>query len=416
MRSALNVYWGVRLVGRLWLDENRNFVFQYDAAWLSAKDAIPISVMLPLRANAFEENIAKNFFPNLLPEARIKEMIAKGLGVSETNDFKLLEELGGECAGALSLLPENREPEKEGGYLPLSGKELDKMIEEMPRRPLLTAREGLRLSLAGAQNKLPVYVKDDSIFLPQGSFASSHILKPKIPEYPDTVENEAFCMTLAKECGLPVPEAAIKKGKHRALLVERYDRLTDQGLITRRHQEDFCQALGYGYDQKYQDEGGPGLKECFALLQEHSAEPITDKRHLLRWVVFNYLIGNCDAHAKNLSILITKEGIRLAPFYDLMSTKVYPGLSGKLAMKIGGENRPDWIMRRHWERLAAEAEVGAKAVIGLCMESSETLPAAAGKLAKDFIIQHGGEATIQAIVKYSSSMSARLAEGLRKET
>jgi len=411
----LNVYLGTRLAGRLRLDDKRNFVFQYDAAWVSGAASQPLSLRLPLRPEPFSDNASKPFFSNLLPEARIRELVAKGLGVSEKNDFKLLEELGGECAGAVSLLPENRAPETAGRYQPISSEELDKMIEEMPRRPLLTAGDGARLSLAGAQNKLPVYVKDGAIYLPLGSFSSSHILKPKIPEFKDTVENEAFCMTLAENCGLPVPKAGIRAGLHRSFLVERYDREPGaDGLPARIHQEDFCQALGYGYDQKYESEGGPGLKACFDLLAEYSAEPITDKRNMLRWIVFNYLIGNCDAHAKNISILFAKGRVRLAPFYDLMSTMIYPGLAEKSAMKIGGENRPEWVMRRHWERLAGDAHVGTKAVIGICREMCGKLPVLSGSLAGTFAQSYGAGETIPRIHSHILKMSDKLNEILKR--
>lgn len=415
MTSSLIVCWGQRLVGRLRIDGKRNYSFQYDNSWLSGPDALQISVSLPLRAEPFEGDVARNFFSNLLPEARIRTLIAKKIGVSEGNDFQLLEELGGECAGALALIPDGQALKSEGGYQRLSAEELDKKIAEMPRQPLLTATEGLRLSLAGAQNKLPVFVKNSEIFLPLAASASSHILKPKIPEFDDTVENEAFCMTLAKECGLPVPEVKIRDGKHRALLVTRYDRVAANGTLTRLHQEDFCQALGFSHEQKYQKDGGPSLKQCFDLLEESSSNPILDKSNLLRWVVFNYLIGNCDAHAKNISILISPEGVRLAPFYDLMSTVVYNGLSKELAMRIGREDRPDWIFKRHWARLAEDAAVAPKAVMEICFELAESLPARALKLSDDFIARYGAKATIKAITTYSASMAKRLIEGLEHE-
>jgi serine/threonine-protein kinase HipA len=294
----------------------------------------------------------------------------------------------------------------------LSDDELDAKIEEMPRRPLLTATEGVRLSLAGAQNKLPVFVQDGKIFLPLAASPSSHILKPKIPEFEDTVENEGFCMMLAKECGLPVPEVSIRAGKHRCLLVSRYDRTLLDGRLTRLHQEDFCQALGFSHNEKYQKDGGPGLKQCFDLLEEHSAEPILDKRNLLRGVVFNYLIGNADAHAKNISLLISEEGLRLAPFYDLMSTVVYRKLAKELAMKVGGEDRPDWIAKRHWERIAGEAAVTPKAIIEICAELGEVLPDKTELLAKPFIAEHGAESTVSTIATYSTATSKRLRDGL----
>lgn len=420
MADTLNVFWNARLVGRLWLDDKREFSFQYDDAWLSNPDSSPLSLRLPLRPEPFDPDTTRFFFANLLPEADVRAHIARKLGVSEKNDFKLLEELGGDCAGAISLLPEGRSPSAGGGYDPLSYDELDKLIDEMERRPLLTARDGLRLSLAGAQEKLPVYLKDGKLFLPRGANPSSHILKPEIARFEATVENEAFVMMLAAECGLPTPKVAIHDGRYRVLLVERYDRAPGAKAIpTRIHQEDFCQALGYGYDQKYETEGGPKLKQCFSILDEHSAEPITDKRSLLRWTVFNCLVGNCDAHAKNLSLLFAGGSVRLAPFYDLLSTRAYPQLSKKLAMRLGGQVRPEWLQKSHWERLADEAGVAPRAVFSICEELSEALPERSQRLADRFIADYGNEKpacakTLERIVKLISATSRTTQELMKK--
>lgn len=414
MTNSLDVYHGLDLVGRLWLDDKRNFVFQYDPSWTSSAQAIPLSIALPLQAEPFTDDAPRFFFSNILPEGRIKALIAKEHGVSEKNDFKLLEEIGGECAGAISVLTSGKTPDPTGTYEEISKAELDRMIAEMPRRPLLTSKEGLRLSLAGAQNKLPVFVKDTKLFLPRGAYSSSHILKPPIPDFPDSVENEAFCMMLARECGLPVPEVTILKGARQSILISRYDRKVVEGKLVRTHQEDFCQALGYSYEQKYQSEGGPGLKECLALLQDNSANPIIDKEHLLRWVVFNWLIGNCDAHAKNISLLIRKEtGVRLAPFYDLMSTRIYPTLSDKLAMKVGGENRTEWVSRRHWERLAGEADVSPKAILGICEQAGTAVPASAKKLSAGFIADYGASETINKIVEHLDKLGSLMLRNIR---
>lgn len=142
-----------------------------------------------------------HFFSNLLPEAEIKKALSEKYGVSEGNSFRLLLEVGGECAGALSVLPKGLLPDRGGGYSPLSLSELNEMVKNLPARPLILAKDGLRLSLAGAQNKLPLYVKDGSFYLPQGFKSSSHILKPSIPRYEHSAENEAFCMILAERVG-----------------------------------------------------------------------------------------------------------------------------------------------------------------------------------------------------------------------
>ena len=205
MSAELFVYWESHLVGHLEQDENRFLIFRYDPDWLANPLRLPISLSLPLQKEPFLNNKAAPFFSNLLPETGVRALIAQRLGVSVGNDFKLLEALGGDCAGALSLLLPGQSPDQDGFYEPLSPESLRKMIEQMPQRPLLSPGEGLRLSLAGVQNKLPVYMKDDKFFLPHGARASSHILKPAVPGFAGIIENEAFCMRLAQECGLAVP-------------------------------------------------------------------------------------------------------------------------------------------------------------------------------------------------------------------
>ncbi|PIR16082.1 MAG: protein HipA [Elusimicrobia bacterium CG11_big_fil_rev_8_21_14_0_20_64_6] len=414
MSEALSVYWGPRLTGRLWRDEKSSLRFQYDPAWLASKGASPLSLRLPLQKEPFDPDHARPFFANLLPEANVRARIARGLGVSESNDFQLLEELGGDCAGALTLLPEGAALQTQGEYQLVSSDELARMIEEMPQRPLLTAQEGLRLSLAGAQEKIPVYLKDGQIFLPRGSNASSHILKPAMTRFANTVQNEAFCMMLAADSGLPVPKAVIREGRQRAYLIERYDRrLAPDGKLLRIHQEDFCQALGVDFSRKYEAEGGPGLKDCFALLDKHSSEPILDKRNMLKAVVFNYLIGNCDAHAKNFSLLLDDDAVRLTPFYDLVSTKVYGTLSPKFAMRIGGQLRGEWVTKENWLKLADEAAVGSKAVLSICEELGETVPVAADKLAEQFLPKYGGEEIVRQVIEHIGTMSKSMLERLK---
>lgn len=361
---ALSVYLNAALVGRLQLDTRRRFVFQYDLAWLTDPAAIPLSLSLPLRKAPYDDDGARPFFANLLPEARLREAIARKLGISDNNDYALLEAIGGECAGAVSLYPEDAGPVVEGEYRPLDEAALRTLIEQMPKRPMLAGEGEIRLSLAGVQNKLPVHFDGSTVSLPGGGKPSSHILKPTIREYQDSVFNEAYCMRLAKAVGLAVPEVTLFDNRGQQLyLVSRYDRESNpEGDLMRLHQEDFCQALGYLPETKYEKEGGPGLAACFNLIRERSIQPVIDLRQLLDWVVFNYLVGNADAHAKNISLLLTQQGPRLAPFYDLMSTAVYPELSDKLAMKIGGEDRPKWVIARSWEGMAKDCGIGFKLV------------------------------------------------------
>jgi serine/threonine-protein kinase HipA len=222
--------------------------------------------------------------------------------------------------------------------------------------------EGVRLSLAGAQDKIAVHVSGNKISIPLGEAPSTHILKPAIERFEGVVFNEAVCMKLAREVGMNAALAEIRRLEGiDYLLVERYDRTTSadaQGApqtLKREHQEDFCQALGIVPENKYQAEGGPSLKQCFALVRDASSAPVIDLQALLDAVIFNFLIGNHDAHGKNFSFLYTAGQTRLAPLYDLLSTSYYPELSPKMAMKIGGEYLSAKITVKHFEQLAEEA-------------------------------------------------------------
>lgn len=413
MSDSLNVYLRTDRVGRLWLDAVRRFAFQYDPDWLAREDAVPLSLALPLQVDAFEDAQARPFFANLLPESDLRRMIARKLGLSEQNDFALLEVVGGECAGAVSLLPDNNPPTGEGSYRALDDAELNALIAELPKRPMLAGEKGFRLSLAGAQNKLPVYFDGQTISLPMGAAPSSHILKPPITQYPDSVYNEAFCMELAARVGLSVPTVTLLKKQQALYLIERYDRRRHPGGgLERVHQEDFCQALGIPPDQKYEKEGGPGLKPCFDLLRARSVVPVADIRALLHWVIFNYLIGNADAHGKNIALLLTEGGPHLAPFYDLMCTAVYPDLSEHLAMAIGGEDRPDWVIARRWEQFADEVQIQFKLVRQILVHMKEMVSAEAGELVREFQARHGPCEVVDGILGVIEARKHKITQAL----
>ena len=362
------------VVGHLWLDERKRFCFLYDDLWLE-NSRIPLSLSLPLRKDAYLDDESHSFFANLLPEEKIRNVIARNLGISANNDYGLLERIGGDCAGAVSLYPEREEtPPETGSYRRLSLDELNDIIGELPRRPLLAGEKGIRLSLAGAQKKLPVYYDGHHFHLGMGSAPSNYIIKPPIEDLDNTVESEAFCMALAHEVGLDVPRTFIHRhGPLKLFVIERYDRTRTGENIQRLHQEDFCQALRIPPEFKYETEGGPSLAACFELVRSHSVSAGKDVLSLLNWVVFNVLIGNSDAHGKNLSLLLLPEGPRLSPFYDLLSTRIYAhsGLTSTLAMRIGGESDPDAVQKKHWERLAEEVGVKPGLVLGRAKSLAE---------------------------------------------
>jgi serine/threonine-protein kinase HipA len=364
---AISVYLDQRQVGQLVQDDGGQMLFRYAPGWLESAGSFPISHSLPLREEKFKQKECRGFFGGILPEETNRKTIARILQISDKNDFAMLERIGGECAGALTFVPEGEPPpEVDSAYRQLADAELTEILNILKKRPLLAGEQGVRLSLAGAQDKIAVRVDEQGrISLPLNYAPSTHILKPAISTWEGIVSNENYCMALARAAGLDAaPTSAHIVGEIAYLLSERYDRAKDEnGAVKRLHQEDFCQALGIASEMKYEAEGGPRLRDCFALLRIASSNIVYDVRDLLNAVIFNLLIGNNDAHAKNYSILYERDGrARLAPLYDLVCTAYYPELENKLAMKIGGEANPDLVFPKQIEAFAREAKLGPAAV------------------------------------------------------
>ena len=251
MARTLDVYLHSDLVGHLTQDDDGDMSFEYAESWLQRAGAVPLSHSLPLRKERFRRKECRGFFAGILPEESKREMVARNLGISARNDYAMLERIGGECAGAVTFLPHGEPmPDRHYGYRYLSDDELAAILKELPRRPLLAGAEGIRLSLAGAQDKLAVRLEGGSLSLPLGGAPSTHILKPNVERFEGVVFNEAFCMRLAAAAGLPAAAVETREvGGISYLLVERYDRhhraVPDGApVVGRLHQEDFCQALG----------------------------------------------------------------------------------------------------------------------------------------------------------------------------
>lgn len=359
MAERLQVFWGPALVGHLVQEESGRLVFQYTAGWLEQERARPISLSLPLQAETHAERPTRAFFAGLLPEGDMRAAIARYLHVNERNDFALLNELGGDCAGALALLPEDRSlPNPDAwSYRTLTREELPELLHRLRRQPLL-AGEGLRLSLGGAQNKLPVAVIDGELAIPENGAPSSHILKPDHTEFGGLVVNEHFCLCLAGDCGLTTARSALHgQDDHVCLLVARYDRETVESRWHRLHQEDFAQALGVSPEAKYEAEGGPGFADCVTLLRDHARVPARAVPAFLDLFIFNVLAGNYDAHGKNYALLHASSKAELAPAYDIIDLSLYPNLSPRLAMKISGHDDLRYIVPRHWADMGEAAGI-----------------------------------------------------------
>ena len=355
--NALNVFLDDQQVGVLDQGGDGEPIFTY------LPGARPISISLPVREEPYREGECA-FFEGVLPEEGQRQALERATHVSQSNVHGLLDLLGGDVAGAVRLLPAGEVPVSSTPPMipaPLSDEELDNLLQRLPIRPMLVGEGELRLSLAGAQTKLPVCVTDEgTVRLPAPGEPTTHIVKPAIPRYPGTTENEAFVMRLAAEMHLPVAKVDARRvfaerGVRTYLLVERYDRERQNGRVVRLHQEDFCQALGLTSAYKYENHLGPGLARCRKLIFDHSDKPGADARDFVDAVMFNLIVGNGDAHAKNFSFLYTQKGIRLAPLYDLLSTVFYPELSMGMAMAIDGRFRFAEIDRQ-------ALESGAKAI------------------------------------------------------
>jgi serine/threonine-protein kinase HipA len=393
MARTLDVYLHNELTGQLVQDDGGQMAFNYAESWLNKPGATALSQSLPLRKERFSRNECRGFFGGILPEETKREIIARNLGISARNDYAMLEQIGGECAGAVTFIPRGETlPEQHYGYRKLSPDELAAILRELPKRPLLAGDEGIRLSLAGAQDKVAVRIEGHDISLPLGGAPTTHILKPAVERFNGVVFNEALCMKLAAAAGLPAARAEARRvDSIDYLLVERYDRThrrTPGGgapVLDRLHQEDFCQAQGIVSEMKYQKEGGPSLKQCFSLLRQVSGAPVVDLARFLDAVIYNYFVGNNDAHGKNFSLLYHGIGtgnveISLAPLYDVVSTIYYPELSQNMAMKIGGEYSSEKVLPRNFEQLAEEAALGKPLVKQRVPELAEIVIAALGTM------------------------------------
>jgi serine/threonine-protein kinase HipA len=372
--DTLELYHGDRHVGRLYNVEPLRF--EYAPAWLEP-GAVSLSPSLPLSQQVHVGDAVLAYFENLLPEGDLRHHLE--LRHHTTTVFGLLKAIGGDTASGFTLLPPGETPAPPH-YRPIRWEALAEHLQHKERGPLLSQQgEEARISLAGAQDKLLLMVQaDGSPAIPEGSAPSSHILKPDIQGLRGvraTAINETFCMQLAAELGLETAEASYQPDT-RACLVRRYDRVPDeQGRLRRLHQLDFCQLAGTPSLIKYESDGGPSLARCRELMQQVGT-PAKDLQRLIAWFFFNLLIGNNDSHAKNLSILYTDEGPRLAPFYDLMSTTLYSGLSRRFAFHIAGEDRPGSIERSHLEALARSMRFQPRYFLRQGLELAERMPAA----------------------------------------
>ena len=406
MHEALKVYLKGCLVG--WLShETRgdSYSFRYDARYLEAPREGPLSFSLPLMPEAFDAERTYGFFANLLPPLVVRTKLGASLHLSRNNVFGFLRALGRDCAGAVALYPEGVSPpsDEEERFRELSDEEALSILQSLRRRPLYAEGEsGYRYSGAGAQDKLIARLSGDRVVLPLYGTPSTHIIKPAAPDFEDSVQNEFFCQRLAGAVGLNAANCRILTLRGIPHYVsERYDRTLVAGKPERLHQEDFCQILSVDPERKYEGDGGPTAPQCFSALRRMRAAA-RDQLSFLDAILFNVLIGNADAHAKNYSVVYGKPGRpSFAPLYDLVCTAVYPELSREYAMKIGGDAAFDSVSRTSFVEMATLFHVSPKLVLGRLDDLAERIVPAAATLAETFVKEHpsGIYGKIVAIIK-----------------
>jgi serine/threonine-protein kinase HipA len=358
-----------------------------DDALSSYEGGTPLlSLALPLTRDRYPNGVTRAFLDGLLPEGEPRRAIAADLDLPASDVFGLLAALGKDCAGALVIQPQD-DPSPPVPTTrtaePLSDDDLAELVANLRSAPLGVGRT-VRLSLAGVQEKLLLARMPDGAWgRPVDGTPSTHILKPEIERFANTVENEAFCMRVAKHLGLSVAnvETMLVDGRP-VLVVERFDRIVDsEGTVHRVHQEDFCQALGLPPDRKYEQDAGPTLAHLARILQD-VAEPSASES-LLRALTLNVALGNCDAHGKNFSLLHTESGVlRLAPLYDLLSTKLYP-LDDKLAMYVDSVQKADRVTADRIVNEATRWGLPRGRVEEIVSDCLDRLPAAVSAAADD---------------------------------
>ncbi len=386
-----------QILGKVECDKRGRLRLEYTQAWQDSRDAIPLSVSMPLAGAEHDHEVVDPFLHGLLPDNRdVLKSWGQRFHVSPRNAFALLSHIGEDCAGAVQFVREDRldsvlsEDRWEVQWLTTD--EIEARLRDLRRdgtawRP---ANDRGQFSLAGAQAKTALLFQDGQWGVPSGRAPTTHILKPPIAEFEGHNENEHFSLNLANAMGLPAATSQIMRfGDEAIIVIERYDRATlEQGQgILRLHQEDLCQALGRMPTSKYQNEGGPTPAEVAGLLRDYSSRPMDDIYRFIDALAFNWLTGGTDAHAKNYSILLGPQGqVRLAPLYDLASVLPYEKLDPrriKLAMKVGSKYRLHDIQTRHWQQLAEQCLVSTERVLARVRELTGILPEKAKVIASE---------------------------------
>jgi len=352
--------------------------FIYEETWRNREDGYPLSLSMPLVQRAHSDPVVRSYMEGLLPDNEsILQAWGRRFGVSARNPFSLLQHVGEDVAGAAQFV----DPERLEEVLQAGG-EIDWIDEAEIASRLKALRDDHsawwrsgdpgHFSLAGAQPKTALYRHADRWGVPSGVTPTTHIIKPPTIELDHFAENEHLCLRLARQLEISASSSEIWHFEDQpAIVVERYDREELDGRIVRIHQEDLCQSAGVTPRTKYEAEGGPGVSPIVKLLRDNSNAAAEDIDRFIEALALNWVLGAPDGHAKNYSVLIAAGQVRLAPLYDLVSLLPYPEeeipRKIKLAMKMGGEYRVGYVMRRHWRRLAEDNDLDPVRVVARVM-------------------------------------------------
>ena len=396
--SRAFVYIQNELVGNLEQKEGSFIAFCYQNSWI--KKGFPISHSLPLNGN-FSLKQSHHFFSNLLPEANLRQLICNELKISPDNDWDLLVALGKESAGALVITDESENLWQKPDYEKLTKEKIDQLSRSKIILPQIITKQSVRLSLAGAQDKIAVYFDGKDYWLPLHGAVTNTLLKFDNEHYSQLPVNEVFLNHLAKAVGLPVVNSHLYlESKTPIAVFQRYDRYEDKNKqIKRLHQEDLCQALGLSGKTKYEKEGGPNFSQALAILPEISLFPIKDRMNLHCWQIFNLLCGNSDGHGKNISFVRKKENQKpqLAPFYDLVCTRVYKNLDRQMAMSFGGTFNPDLLDETRIDNWNREIQVSKNFLKREIQKMIRTIDRQLPSVEEEFIKQYNEHGIIEQI-------------------
>ena len=358
-----------RVMGRVQRDSTGKLSYRYEEEWRSDAESMLLSLCMPLSGPEHGNKKIEPFLWGLLPDnARVLEEWGRKYQVSPRNAFSLIAQVGEDCPGAVQFV----RPERMAALRRSTPADIEWLSEKDVATRLRALREDQgawrlpqdsgQFSLAGAQPKTALLFLKGRWGIPSGRIPTTHILKPPTGEFDGHAENEHFCLELAKAAGLPAANSRVQWfADEAAIVVERYDRIERQAKFERIHQEDMCQAMAVYPSNKYESEGGPGVRRISELLRTYSSDAVEDVATLVDAMAFNWLIAGTDAHAKNFSVLHGAGGsMRLAPLYDLASLLPYGQFNAhkaRLAMKLGGEYRLKYITRENWEKLGKEVRM-----------------------------------------------------------